>query len=262
MENLDFRSKATYVGLPILIIAVTEVLIYSGMIREALWIHTAILVSLFFSILLIKNEEIKKTYQALLLLPLLRLIGLSAPVFSNIPLYSLLFIYILLAIPTSIAALNQKLTRKEIGINLKKIWLYLPLSVLISFGLALIEYQIKQTGYLIPDLSLLNLLKLTLVMVFFAGLVEEIIFRSILQTRLSKVFGAGEGILLSSMLFGLMHSGYEIFYEVIYAFFVGAFLGYTFYKTRSLPLITLIHGFLNVFLFGYLPYFEPRLKLF
>lgn len=67
--------------------------------------------------------------------------------------------------------------------------------------------------------------------------------------------------MLSSILFGLMHSGYEIFYEVIYAFFIGIIMGYLFYKTKSLPLTALIHGFSNVFLFGFIPYLGPGLGL-
>lgn len=261
IENLALGNKGVYVGLPILMIAFAEMLIYSGTIREGLWIHTAIMIGLFFSMLIVRNEEIRKTYQALMLLPILRLISLSIPVFFDMTLYSFLIIYISLAIPVMITAVNQKFTLEEIGINLKRIWLYLPLSVLISFVLAFVEYQINRTNYLIPDLSLLNLLKLTVVMVFFVGLLEEIIFRSILQTRLSKIFGAGIGIMLSSILFGLMHSGYEIFYEVIYAFFIGIIMGYLFYKTKSLPLTALIHGFSNVFLFGFIPYLGPGLGL-
>jgi hypothetical protein len=72
MENLDFESKEFYVGIPILTIAFAEMLIYSGMVKEALWIHIANLIGLFFSMMFIKDKEIRKTYQSLMLLPLLR----------------------------------------------------------------------------------------------------------------------------------------------------------------------------------------------
>lgn len=262
MENLDFKSKEIYVGIPILTIAFAEMLIYSGMVKEALWIHTANLMGLLFSMMFIKDKEIRKTYQALMLLPLLRLVSISMPIFINVTLYSAFFIYIPLIIMVTIAAVYQKLTLEEMGITLRRIWLYLPLSVLISFGLAAVEYQVIRTDYLIPDLSLLNLLKLAVVMIFFAGLVEEVIFRSIIQTRLNKVFGIGGGILLSGILFGVMHSGYGNFYEILYISFTGAIIGYIFYKTKSLPLITLVHGFVNVFLFGFIPHLGLGLGLF
>ena len=90
-------------------------------------------------------------------------------------------------------------------------------------------------------------------MIFFVGLVEEIIFRSILQNRLEIVLGNRKGLIITSILFGLMHSGYGNINEILYATFVGIFIGYLFYRTRSLPLVTLIHGFINVFFFGIIP---------
>ncbi|KKH99283.1 CAAX protease [Methanosarcina sp. 1.H.T.1A.1] len=259
--NLEIRNKGIYVGIPILAIAFAEMLIYSGRIKEAVWVHMVLLMGLSLSIPLMKNEEIRKTYQALMLLPLLRLVNLSMPVFFDITLYSFIFIYAPLAVPVAITAVYQRLTLEDMGITIRRIWLYFPLSVLIGAGLGVGEYMVIRTGYLIPDLSPLNLLKLTVVMVFFVGLVEEVIFRSVLQTRLNKIFGVWGGILLSSILFGFMHSGYGTSYEVLYTSFVGVIIGYMFYKTRSLPLITLVHGFVNVFLFGVIPHLGPGLGL-
>ena len=47
-----------------------------------------------------------------------------------------------------------------------------------------------------------------------------------------------------------MHSGYGNIYEIVYASFVGLVIGYLFYRTRSLPLAVMIHGSINIFLFG------------
>jgi membrane protease YdiL (CAAX protease family) len=90
-------------------------------------------------------------------------------------------------------------------------------------------------------------------MVFFVGLVEELIFRSLLQTRLEQALSIPEALLITSFLFGLMHSGYGTYYEILYASFVGFIIGLIYHKTRSLPFIAVLHGFVNVFLFGILP---------
>jgi CAAX amino terminal protease family. len=254
LDKLEIWNKDSFVGIPILAITFAEILIYFGKVSEALWIHTITLMGLSLSTKFIKNEDSYKTYQALMLLPLLRLVNLSMPVFFDTALYSFILIYTTMAILLAITITYQQLTSKDIGITFKRMWLYLPFSVLISLALALGEYMIIKPGYLISDLSPLNILKLTVIMVFFVGLIEEVIFRSILQTRLNMIFGERGGILLSSILFGLMHFGYQTFYEVLYVSFVGAILGYLFYKTRSLPLIALIHGFTNVFLFGVIPH--------
>jgi membrane protease YdiL (CAAX protease family) len=40
----------------------------------------------------------------------------------------------------------------------------------------------------------------------FVGAIEELIFRSILLTRLEKVLEPGAALLISAILFGIMHS--------------------------------------------------------
>ena len=128
-----------------------------------------------------------------------------------------------------------------------------PFSILLGLLLGGGEYLIIKTNYLISNLSTFNLLMLSIVMIFFVGLVEEIIYRSIIQNRLQITLGNRPGLIITSILFGLMHTGYGSIGEVLYASFVGIFLGYLFYKTRSLPLVAMIHGFINVFVFGIIP---------
>lgn len=248
------KNKGLYLLIPILAIAFAEFMIYAGRVIEAMEVHAVILLGLSISMLYIKNEEVQKTYQALILLPVLRLVNLSMPAFYEITLYSFVFIYGLLTIPVTIAITHQGFTREQLGITFKRIGLYIPLSIVLGFLLGAGEYFIIETNYLIPDLSIPTILILILVMVLLVGLVEEIIFRSILQNRLEVFLGSRGGLLITSVLFGLMHSGYGNMTEVFYTFFVGFIIGYLFYRTRSLPLVTMTHGFINVFLFGIIPH--------
>ncbi|WP_410508100.1 type II CAAX endopeptidase family protein [Methanosarcina hadiensis] len=250
----ELRSKGFYLMFPVLVIAIAEFMIYSGRVIEAMEVHAVLLFGLSLSMLYIKNEEIQKTYQAFILLPVLRLVNLSMPAFYEITIYSFVFIYGLLTIPVTIALTNQGFTREQLGITFKRMWVYIPLSIIMGLLLGLGEYLIIETNYLIPDLSIIPLLILILVMVFLVGLVEEIIFRSILQNRLEMFLGSRGGVIVTSVVFGLMHSGYGNVIEIFYAFLMGFIIGYMFYKTRSLPLVTMIHGFTNVFLFGVIPH--------
>jgi len=248
------KNKGLYLIIPVLAIAFAEFMIYSGKNIAAMEIHAAILFGLSLSMLYIKNEEVQKTYQALILLPVLRLVNLSMPAFYDVTLYSFVFIYGLLTIPVTIAITHQGFTREQLGITFKRMWIYIPLSIIMGLLLGVGEYLIIETNYLIPDISIPNLLILTLVMVFLVGLIEEIIFRSILQNRLEVFLGSRGGLIITSILFGLMHSGYGNMAEIFYTFFVGFIIGFMFYRTRSLPLVTMIHGFINVFLFGVIPH--------
>jgi Predicted metal-dependent membrane protease len=257
-ENLkektpEIENKWVYLAIPIVAIVLAELMIYSGRKLEAMGIYALVLLGLSFSIIYIKNKDIQKTYQSFLLLPILRLVDFSMPLFYEEKLYNLIFIYCLLAIPVSIAAINQEFTPAQLGITFKKIGIYIPLSIFMGLLLGAGEYIIIGKNPLIQDLSILNLINLTIIMVFLVSPVEEMIFRSILQTRLEIVLGSREGLIVTSVLFGLMHSGYGSIYEVFYITLVGAVIGYLFYGTRSLPLVALIHGFMNVFFFGILP---------
>lgn len=253
-EKIGFLKKMIYVGTPVATITLIELLIFGGRLKEASIAYTLLLLVLSFSIAVTKKHELRKIYQALLLLIIFRLVNFSMPIFFEKNLYSFVFIYAPLAIPISFAVTHQEVIYEKMRDTLRKIWIYLPLSVLIGFAFGQAEYMLIGARELIPDLSLTNLLILIIIMVFIVGLIEEIIFRSILQTSLEGLFGSFMGIFLSSLLFGIMHSVYGTSYEMLYSFFVGGFLGYLFYKTRSLPLLVMIHGSMNVFLFGVLPH--------
>lgn len=254
ISDPEIRNKGLYLIVPVLVIAIAEFMIYSGRVIGAMEVHAVLLFGLSLSTLYIKNEEIQKTYQALILLPVVRLVNLSMPAFYEITLYSFVFIYGLLTIPVTIALANQGFTREQLGVTFKRMWLYIPLSIVLGLLFGLGEYLIIETNYLIPDLSIITVLVLTLVMVLLVGLVEEIIFRSILQNRLETFLGSRGGIIVTSILFGLMQSGYGNIIEIFYAVLVGFIIGYMFQKTRSLPLVAMVHGFMNVFLFGVFPH--------
>lgn len=252
-KTSEIENKWVYLSIPIVTIALAELMIYSGRKLEAMEIYALVLLGLSLSIIYIKNKDIQKTYQSFLLLPLLRLVDFSMPLFYEEKLYNLIFIYCLMAIPVSIAAINQEFTSTQLGITFKKIGLYIPLSVFMGLLLGAGEYIIVGKNPLIQDLSILNLLSLTIIMVLLVSPIEEMIFRSVMQNRLETVLGGRKALIITSILFGLMHSGYGSVYEIFYITLVGAVIGYLFYGTRSLPLVALIHGFMNVFFFGIIP---------
>ncbi len=256
-EKIGFLKKMIYVGTPVATITLIELLIFGGRLKEASIAYTLLLLSLSYSIAVMKKPEIRKIYQALLLLTILRLVNFSMPIFFEKNLYSFIFIYVPMAIPITLATVHQKVRYERKRDTLKRMWIYLPLSVLAGLVFGQVEYILIGARELISDLSSTNLLILIIVMVFIVGLIEELIFRSILQTSLEKFLGSAWGIFLSSLLFGIMHSTYGTPYEIVYTFFLGGFLGYLFYRTRSIPLVVMIHGSINVFLFGIIPHTGP-----
>ncbi|HII80340.1 MAG TPA: CPBP family intramembrane metalloprotease [Methanosarcina sp.] len=260
-EKTGFLQKIFSAGAPVIAIAFAELLIFTGRIKEAAAVYTLLLITLSFSIIISKELGIRKVHQALILLPILRLVNLSMPIFFETNLYSFIFMYVPMTIPITIIAVHQEIPGEKARDLLKKMGIYLPFSLLAGLLFAEAEYLIIQPRPLIPDLSPVNLLELIIIMIFVVSLIEELIFRGIIQTRLEEFLGPAGGVLLASLLFGIMHSSYGTLYEIAYTFLAGGILGYFFYRTKSLSLVVMVHGFINIFLFGLIPHLGPGLGL-
>lgn len=198
------------------------------------------------------SPDIKNAFQGMILLLLLRIISIAMPQFFTITLWYPL-IYGIMFLPIYFIIKNQKIPLRELGLDFRRLHIYLPLAILIGISFAALEYRIMDPAALIENTQISNLVIIVIVMFAFVGVAEELIFRSILQTRLEKVIGSNEGLLLSGLLFGIMHSVYGQITEILFACLFGIVIGYIFQKTRSFPFILVINGTSNVFLFGILP---------
>ena len=81
-----------------------------------------------------------------------------------------------------------------------------------------------------------------LTMLVMAPVLEEMLFRGIIQESLTRKFGAFRGILVSSAVFGIIHINPP---QAVNAFFIGIMLGYIYYMTRSLVPVIFIHAVNN-----------------
>lgn len=240
--------------LPILGIITGEFLMFLGYVYPGLAVHIINLQAITIAIIFGKfSPETNNVLQSLLLPLQMRIINIAMPQFFTITLlwYPLVYGVMYLSIYYVIA--HQNISSKEIGINLERWYIYMPAGLLIGSAMAMLEFQILHPVPLILDLKIQNFLLISMVMFVFVGAVEELIFRSILLTRLEKMFGTIKSLLLSSLLFGIMHMGYGLINEILFATFLGVLMGFIFQKTRSLPFILLIHGTANVLLYGVLP---------
>ena len=138
---------------PILFIAIAELLIFFGQLDIAVWVHILVLFALSLSNILIRDPKVHKIHLPLMLLPLLRLVSLSMPVFSNMTLYTFVLYYTPLAIPIAAIMIHQRDSLAEMGITKKHLLPYIILAVPLSFLLGLGEYLTIRPGYLIRILS-------------------------------------------------------------------------------------------------------------
>ena len=76
-----------------------------------------------------------------------------------------------------------------------------------------------------------------------APILEEILFRGIIQDNAMKRWGGYPGMLIASGIFALVHI---IPQQVVSAFFISLAIGYVFMQTRSLVAVILIHAINNI----------------
>lgn len=75
-----------------------------------------------------------------------------------------------------------------------------------------------------------------------AGVVEELIFRGYLIPRLMKFFKNEHlPIIISTLLFGLMHYGYGTLINVLIPIIIGFVFAYHYYKYRNLKILIICH---------------------
>lgn len=231
--------------IPSALIVLAEGLIFIGDTRAALIVHALNLTMLILSSIYVEN----RVYPALMLLPLFRLLNIAMPVFFVLTLYSYTLVYAPMFIPIYYIIKEKMFKSYELGLTAKDFWLFLPLAITVGSAIGWGEYQILHPGVLVPEYSIKSILLLSLTMIFFVGLVEEFIFRSSLQTVMEERLGSKKGLLITSILFGIMHSGYHIPQELLYVSFAGVIFGLLFWLTKSLPVIAIAHGITNISLF-------------
>lgn len=74
----------------------------------------------------------------------------------------------------------------------------------------------------------------------FAGLGEELLFRGVIQTALVQGTGPMIGVVLASLLFGLVH--WVTFAYFLLATAMGLYLGWLYHLTGNLMVVVLVHS--------------------
>lgn len=239
--------------LPTVGILISESLLYFGFIWLALWGHLVTLIVCVLAPLYLEDDV--GMFQVFVLVPVFRLVNLGMPVFFELTVYWFPLIYGPL-IP-AIYLIGRANSPVLLKVGWKPALLGLPLAIPVSTLLAVVEYRILQPEALIPAWDVPQLLVISIVMIGFVGLVEEMLFRGVLQRSLVDRLGFWPGLLLTSGIFGVMHSGYHMPEELLFAASIGLLFGFIYNETDSLALITIMHGFLNIVLFAILPLKGP-----
>jgi membrane protease YdiL (CAAX protease family) len=195
--------------------------------------------------------KFSRLLQALILIPLLRIMSLSISMADLGPVYGLALIILPLSVSCIFLMRGQNLSIMDVGLNLKK----LPIQLLIIWGglaIGFIEYLILEPAAIISNLEINNLI-ISVIILLCTGFILELIFRGIIQQEADDLMGKIGGLLFVSILFTSQYIAWNSVPYLGFVFGVSIIYGYIYQKTSSILGISVSHGLSNVMLFLILP---------
>lgn len=151
---------------------------------------------------------------------------------------------------------NVKKDRKSFNISIKNIFIVVFITILMNYFVTNIVNLLKIVSvnqlYIEKMLLNSNLISGFMLICISAPFIEEIIFRKIIfQLFNNKIIG----LILSSVIFALLHESKNIILLLLY-FIIGLTFGGVYYKTKSIKLAMLSHfvnnflGFLMIYIYS------------
>lgn len=198
-----------------------------------------------------KKADLSSLLMILTLAPLIRILSLVMPLvyFPRIQWFTIISIAIYLSIIIIIR--QQKLELKEHGFRWPKrkhISIEIGIVILaVPFGV--MEYLILKPTPLISSFSGEDILVAILILFIATGLMEEVIFRGLLQKKTMDMMGAWQGMLFVTILFAGLHIGNLSFLDVLLVFFIGGMYAIVVNTTKTIIGVTASHTIVNIMLF-------------
>jgi membrane protease YdiL (CAAX protease family) len=209
--------------------------------------HVAILAGLIVHSSVARNQIQQRFLLSLALAPLVRIVSLSMPL-AAVPRDAW---YPLVYAPLLGAGI---VTMRILGYKAMDVGFVFRLSP-IQFGVAesgiiigTLEYLILRPEPLTSSLTLQAIWLPALMFLVTIGLVEEFIFRGVMQHSAFQAFG-WRGIVLVSGVFAVLHLGFFSWLDVAFVFGVAVFFAWAVKKTGSLVGVILAHGVANIVLY-------------
>jgi len=216
--------------------------------------HAIVLVAVVIHSALASDYRYRHLVLSLALVPLVRIISLSLPL-VNIPQiwwYPIIYAPLLAAAIVVVRILGLRAREVGLSFSLFPVQLTVGLSGLL-FGVA--EYFILAPEPMVVELTWQEVWLPALIFLVCTGVVEEFIFRGVLQRTAVEVFGGWWGIIYVSLLFAVLHMGFISWIDIVFVFAVALFFGWVVKKTGSLFGVTLAHGITNILLYLVVPFF-------
>jgi membrane protease YdiL (CAAX protease family) len=215
--------------------------------------HGLALLALLLMAAFLEDPKGRRIYLTLAFAPLIRLVSLSLPL-GQLP---MMYWYLLVGVPITFAVVMVAryggFKPKEIGLTGNH-WFLQVLFGLAGIGLGYVEYLILRPGPLVEAMTFSQMWLPALILIVFTGILEEVIFRGMMQTAFAEKLGRWLGLVLISILFAVLHLGYQSLLDVVFVFAVAILFGVFTELTGSILGVSIAHGLTNVTLFLIFPF--------
>lgn len=248
------RDVISFLGISSVFVAAEGTVLF-GYGEAGLVMHAIGTVTLF-GLIQRSTEPRISLYQSMLLIPVLRIFNLGIPIFTENSFIVLGVMYSFLLLSTVVIIRSQELSFRELGLTLGK----LPFGLVgIPVGVAFggVQYLLALEGFSYARTPL-NFVLLVLTAGVLVGLVEELIFRGLIQRWATALFDNWVAIVAISILFGFMHSVWLAPLDVVFAATVSLFIGWIYVRTNNMLFIASLHGMINVAAFLIFPLVAPE----
>jgi len=220
--------------------------------RVGLVMYGALLLLLLFHAARNWEHPTHRLLLALAFAPLIRLLSFALPLTHFPQIYWYLITSVPLFVAAFLAARTLRFSPRELGLNLRGIPLQLVIGLTgLTFGY--IEYQILAPAPLAKGFTWGQIWLPALILLISTGLLEELIFRGLLQRSATETLGR-YAVLYVAILFAVLHFGYKSLVDVVFVLGVGLFFGWIVARTGSIVGVTLAHGLTNITLFLVMPF--------
>lgn len=233
------------------VLALAEVLAAGIDFQLGLWLHAGLLGTLLVHSVFTEGASYQ-LYVALSVLPLIRLLSLTMPFWLTDRTGMFALVNVPLIVGTIVAARVLGYGRSDLKLRTGS----LPIQFLIALSgiaIGILERYIIQPPALAEELTFAAVLWPALSLLLFTGLSEELLFRGVLQRAAVDGLGARRGIFYGALTFGILHTGWNSFPDVVFVTLAGLYFGWVVHRTGSLLGVVLAHGFANIMLFIVLP---------
>ncbi|MBN2148907.1 MAG: CPBP family intramembrane metalloprotease [Anaerolineales bacterium] len=215
-------------------------------------LHALLLLAVIVHAALFSDTHQRRFLTAFALVPLIRLMSLMMP----LPNYPFIYWYALVGAPLLLAVYvtqnSLELRMPDVGLNGR-----LPLIQLLvgatGIGLGYLEYIILRPNPLAPSMALSDIWVPAIILIVFTGLLEEWLFRGLLQLTAFQSIGRF-GLLFVAVVFAVMHLGYHSFWDIVFVFSVAVYFGWVTMRTGSIVGVTIAHSLTNIGLFLIFPF--------